>query len=66
MLQTIRNLFSAPAHTQASASTPDWLRDPLSHPVLDQMTPDELADLPLGRVRFDDNRNRSASDRLCA
>jgi hypothetical protein len=24
-----------------------WLRDPLSHPVLDHMSPTELADLPL-------------------
>ncbi len=24
-----------------------WLRDPLSHPVLDRMSPTELADLPL-------------------
>ncbi len=33
-----------------------WRCDPLAHPVLDRMSPAELADLPLGSVRYDCNR----------
>jgi hypothetical protein len=31
-----------------------WLRDPLSHPVLEAMSERELADLPLGQSRATD------------
>lgn len=50
MLKVIRSLLAAP---QSSAGKePSWLRDPLAHPALARMTPDELADLPLSRTPF--------------
>jgi hypothetical protein len=33
-----------------------WDCDPLAHPAIARMTPAELADLPLGRVRYDCGR----------
>ena len=33
-----------------------WRCDPLAHPVIARMSPTELADLPLARVRYDCNR----------
>ncbi len=35
---------------------PSWRCDPLAHPAIARMSPTELADLPLGRVRYDCGR----------
>jgi hypothetical protein len=64
MFEIIRQLFSATATAQPDE--PDWRQDPLSHPVLQRMTPDELADLPLGQVRYADNQNGNEAEKLCA
>jgi len=66
MFEIIRNFFTGPGHAEVRADGSDWQRDPLSHPALARMTPAELADLPLGRTRFADNRNGSCDERLCA
>jgi hypothetical protein len=66
MFETIRNIFTGSATARPRTEASGWLRDPLSHPVLDRMTPDELADLPLGLVRFADNQNGYGKERLCA
>ena len=34
------------------ARDPSWRCDPLAHPAIARMSPTELADLPLGRVRY--------------
>jgi hypothetical protein len=64
MLKIIRNFFTRSA--EAMRAEPDWRQDPLSHPVLQRMTPDELADLPLGQVRYADNQNGNEAEKLCA
>jgi len=38
-----------------------WLRDPLSHPALTDMSPRELADLPLERSLFRDEASALSS-----
>lgn len=65
MLEIIRNFFTA---DDVQAGDADWLRDPLSHPVLDRMTPNELADLPLSLPRLADNQNGpfGEGEKLCA
>lgn len=41
----------------AQADLPDAIAcDPLSHPVLSRMSPNELADLPFPRMRRDNER----------
>jgi hypothetical protein len=43
-----RNLFE-PVDDRSVGDEQDWRRDPLSHPVLEAMSPRELADLPFDR-----------------
>ena len=38
-----------------------WLRDPLSHPALSDMSPHDLADLPLERSLFRDEASALTS-----
>lgn len=52
---------AAPADAETMA---EWSRDPLSHPALSNMSPRELADLPLGR-RLATARNGDAAPRAC-
>ena len=66
MFATLRNFLVGSETERTQAERMSWLRDPLSHPVLERMTPDELGDLPLGRVRYADNRNGGRTGRLCA
>jgi hypothetical protein len=66
MFETIRNILTGSPTARARTEASEWLRDPLSHPVLERMTPDELADLPLGLARFADNHNGGGGERLCA
>lgn len=40
---------------KAKSTEPAWRRDPLAHPELRNLTPDQLSDLPLGPERC---RNR--------
>ena len=68
MFRTFRSLFGPVAMRQGPVSRPAEGDDPLSHPVVRRMTPDQLADLPLGRVA---NPRKSAGvcardERLCA
>ncbi|GLS32093.1 hypothetical protein SAMN04488498_10637 [Mesorhizobium albiziae] len=46
---TIARGFPAAAVTEAACER--WMRDPLSHPTLDAMSPLELADLPPAALR---------------
>jgi hypothetical protein len=46
---TIARGFSVAAATEAACER--WLRDPLSHPTLNAMSPLELADLPPAALR---------------
>lgn len=66
MFEIIRKILTTTAADPADDA--DWVRDPLSHPALERMTPMELADLPLGRVRFADNGNgvRDGDEKRCA
>lgn len=57
MFEIIRNFFRRAGNAPGQAERFDLRCDPLSHPVLRRMTPDQLADLPLGRTRFADDRN---------
>lgn len=66
MFATVRNFLVGSRTERTQADETSWLRDPLSHPVLERMTPDELADLPLGRVLYADNGNGCGTGRLCA
>lgn len=58
MLNQIRNLMNhlrrlAPAHRDNSQAIPDqWRADPLSHPALQAMSLDQLADLPFDPMRI--------------
>lgn len=49
--------FNAAVFGTATPAEPAWRRDPLAHPELRKMTPDQLSDLPLGPERC---RNRCA------
>ncbi|MEX0956505.1 MAG: hypothetical protein WDZ83_15010 [Rhizobiaceae bacterium] len=53
MLQFFFSAFRRGRAISKDAQDPSWRCDPLSHPAIERMTPTELADLPLGRVRYD-------------
>lgn len=58
MLQLFWNILRDRGSSRDITQDPAWRRDPLAHPVLDRMTPTELADLPLRRVRYDSSKGR--------
>lgn len=45
VLEALRSEAPAPSEEEKAA----WLRDPLSHPILETMSGRELADLPFNR-----------------
>jgi len=53
MIQIILTAIRALGGRSSSSSRGDdqWLRDPLAHPVLDAMSLNELADLPVQALR---------------
>jgi hypothetical protein len=57
MLKFFLSALQRRKFTSDGASSQAWRCDPLAHPVLDRMSPVELADLPLGSVRYDCGRN---------
>ena len=52
MIQFFLNSMRRGKARRSDTRNQPWLNDPLAHPDLDRMTPAELADLPLGGVRF--------------
>lgn len=63
MLAGVRKYFIGRKVQRAGNRQPCWLQDPLSHPVLSNMSLVELADLPLGRTRVADCRPTCGSDK---
>lgn len=57
MFEIIRSVFGLPAGSQGRFNGSDQQCDPLSHPALRHLTPDQLADLPIDHTRFAANRN---------
>ena len=60
MLNHFRNLFTRlcrlvlEGQTAEGGRRPSWCSDPLSHPELEQMSLDQLADLPFDPTRICD------------
>ncbi|GAB4348434.1 MAG: hypothetical protein Kow0026_02930 [Oricola sp.] len=50
MMKMFYNIVSRLAPTSPRGNS-DWHGDPLSHPVIRKMSPDELADLPFSGAR---------------
>lgn len=66
MFGIIQSFFSGPSKALAQGGCFDRRCDPLSHPAVRRMTPDELADLPLGRLADNHNGRCGEDGRLRA